>query len=40
MKDLGTVEKILGWRFTEIELLRDYGYISEAMLRKCWKGSA
>jgi hypothetical protein len=39
MKDLGTVKKILGWRFAKIELLGDYGYLSVAMLRKCWKGS-
>ncbi|RVW71367.1 Retrovirus-related Pol polyprotein from transposon TNT 1-94 [Vitis vinifera] len=39
MKDLGVARRFLGWRFTWIELQGDYGYLSIAMLRECWKCS-
>ncbi|KAL6319820.1 hypothetical protein AAG906_036883 [Vitis piasezkii] len=39
LEELVRPRRFLGWRFTWIELQGDYGYLSIAMLRECWKGS-
>ena len=39
MKDLGAAKNILGMEIHRIELQRDYGYLSIAMSRECWRDS-
>ena len=39
MKDLGVAKKILGMEIHMDRASGDYGYLSIAMLRECWKCS-